>query len=103
VLERGEERERALVLAGPPNEMGSQAIWGFRLFVARRDNATARARTRCLFRHRSCGQITQVEPHCAACGETLHSTDVDVEPGPGIAAAKDTEIRQIALSFAASP
>jgi len=26
-------------------------------------------------------------PHCAACGEILHSTDVDVEPGPGLAAA----------------
>jgi DNA-binding HxlR family transcriptional regulator len=38
-----------------------------------------------LYRHRACGQVTHVEPHCAACGEVLHSTDVDVEPGPGLA------------------
>ncbi len=37
----------------------------------------------------SCGQITHVEPHCAACGEILRSADVDVEPGPGLAAASD--------------
>jgi|SRR5215211_1212387 len=36
-------------------------------------------------RHRACGQITQVEMHCAACGEILESADVDVEPGPGLA------------------
>ena len=37
-------------------------------------------------RHRSCGQITQVELRCSGCGEPLHSGDVDVEPGPGLAA-----------------
>ena len=37
-------------------------------------------------RHRSCGQITQVELRCSVCGEPLHSGDVDVEPGPGLAA-----------------
>ena len=37
-----------------------------------------------LYRHHSCGQITHAEPHCAACGEVLHATDVDVEPGPGL-------------------
>ncbi|MGZ4270998.1 MAG: hypothetical protein ACXVSX_17540 [Solirubrobacteraceae bacterium] len=42
------------------------------------------------YRHRARGQITHVEPHCAACGEVLHSTDVDVEPGPGLAAAGAT-------------
>ena len=42
-----------------------------------------------LQRHRTCGQITQVELRCSACGETLHSTDVDVEPGPGLATAVD--------------
>jgi hypothetical protein len=36
-----------------------------------------------VYRHRSCGQITSAEHHCAACGAILHSTDVDVEPGPG--------------------
>jgi DNA-binding HxlR family transcriptional regulator len=37
-----------------------------------------------LRRHRACGQITQVELRCSGCGEPLHSTDVDVEPGPGM-------------------
>jgi DNA-binding HxlR family transcriptional regulator len=37
-----------------------------------------------LYRHRACGQITHVEQRCAACGEILHSADVDVEPGPGL-------------------
>jgi hypothetical protein len=39
-----------------------------------------------LWRHRACGQITQVEMPCAMCGEILMSADVDVEPGPGLAA-----------------
>jgi hypothetical protein len=38
-----------------------------------------------LYRHRGCGQITHVEPRCAACGETLRSGEVEVEPGPGLA------------------
>ena len=37
-----------------------------------------------LRRHRTCGQLTQVELRCAACGEVLHSAEVDVEPGPGL-------------------
>ena len=36
-----------------------------------------------LYRHRACGKITHVVPTCSACGEELHSTAVDVEPGPG--------------------
>ena len=36
-----------------------------------------------LRRHRACGQITQVEMRCSVCGESLHSADVEVEPGPG--------------------
>ena len=36
-----------------------------------------------LYRHRACGQIAQVEPRCSVCGEPMHSTDVEVEPGPG--------------------
>ena len=39
-----------------------------------------------LRRHRTCGQVTQVELRCGACGEILHAADVDVEPGPGLAA-----------------
>ena len=37
-----------------------------------------------LYRHHACGSITHVEPHCAVCGEPMHSTDIDVEPGPGL-------------------
>jgi DNA-binding HxlR family transcriptional regulator len=40
-----------------------------------------------LRRHRTCGQITEIELRCAACGELIHSADVDVEPGPGAAPA----------------
>ena len=39
-----------------------------------------------LRRHRSCGRLTQVELRCSVCGELLHATDVDVEPGPGMTA-----------------
>jgi DNA-binding HxlR family transcriptional regulator len=39
-----------------------------------------------LRRHRRCGQLTHVELRCSACGEALHAADVDVEPGPGLAA-----------------
>lgn len=40
-----------------------------------------------LFHHRSCGQLTQAEIRCAHCGEPLRAEDVEVRPGPGIAAA----------------
>lgn len=36
-----------------------------------------------LLRHRACGQVTHVEPHCAACGEAMHAGDVTIEAGPG--------------------
>lgn len=39
-----------------------------------------------LYRHHACGQISHVEPRCSVCGETMHSTDVDVVPGPGFPA-----------------
>lgn len=41
-----------------------------------------------LFRHRACGQIATVEPHCSACGEPMRSGDVDVEAGPGSRGAR---------------
>jgi hypothetical protein len=44
------------------------------------------------FGSRSCGQITQVEPHCAVCGEILRSADVKVEPGPAPRPRATTEI-----------
>jgi DNA-binding HxlR family transcriptional regulator len=40
-----------------------------------------------LYRHRACGKTAHVEPHCSACGEPMHSGDVDVVPGPGMTAA----------------
>ena len=39
------------------------------------------------YRHRTCGQLTEPEVRCARCGEPMHADDVDVEPGPGLAAA----------------
>lgn len=36
-----------------------------------------------LRRHRTCGHLTQAELRCAHCGEPIHASDVDVEPGPG--------------------
>ena len=39
-----------------------------------------------LRRHRACGAITQLELRCAGCGELVTSSDVDVEPGPGMTA-----------------
>jgi hypothetical protein len=39
-------------------------------------------------RHRGCGRLTHVVPHCASCGEALHAGDVDFEDGPGAAVAQ---------------
>ena len=36
-----------------------------------------------IVRHTACGHATHVEPHCAHCGEPMHATDVQIEPGPG--------------------
>ncbi len=38
-----------------------------------------------LLRHRPCGELTRAELRCAHCGEVLHASQVDVEPGPGSA------------------
>jgi DNA-binding HxlR family transcriptional regulator len=38
-----------------------------------------------LYRHRDCGQISHVVPHCSACGKPMHAADIDIEPGPGAA------------------
>jgi DNA-binding HxlR family transcriptional regulator len=94
------ERLRHLVAAGmlerrpyserPPRheyeltEMGSQFVDVLMAMVAWGDRWTADdAGPPALYRHRACGQITQAEPHCAVCGEVMHSTDVEVEAGPG--------------------
>jgi len=93
------ERLRHLVEAGvlerrpysehPPRQeyvltkMGSEFVDVLMAMVAWGDRWTAgEAGPPTRYRHRVCGQITHVEPHCAACGEALHSTGVDVEPGP---------------------
>jgi hypothetical protein len=39
-----------------------------------------------LRRHRACGKVTQIELRCAQRGEIVTSSDVDVEPGPGMTA-----------------
>ena len=66
--------------------MGSEFVDVLMAMVAWGDRWTAGdAGPPVLYRHRACGQITHAEPHCAACGEILHSGDVDVEPGPGLA------------------
>jgi DNA-binding HxlR family transcriptional regulator len=39
-----------------------------------------------LRRHRTCGEVTQIELRCAECGERVTSSDIDVEPGPGTTA-----------------
>ena len=57
----------------------AMAVWGDRW-------AAGDAGPPVLRRHRACGQIAQVEMHCSVCGEIMHSADVDVEPGPGLAA-----------------
>ena len=98
------ERLRHLVDAGllerrryserPPRDeyaltrMGSEFMDVLMAMVAWGDRWTAGdAGPPVLYRHRACGRITHVEPRCAACGEVLRSGDVDVEPGPGLAAA----------------
>lgn len=100
------ERLRHLVEAGmlerrryserPPRDeyvltrMGSEFVDVLMAMVAWGDRWTAGdAGPPVLYRHRSCGQVTHVEPHCVACGEILRSGDVDVEPGPGFPDASE--------------
>ena len=99
------ERLRHLVEAGmlerrpysqrPPRDeyaltdMGAEFIDVLLAMVAWGDRWTAGAAgPPALYRHRSCGRVTHVEPHCAACGEVLRSGDVDVESGPGLLAGR---------------
>lgn len=66
-------------------DKGSEFIDVLMAMVAWGDRWTAGdAGPPALYRHRSCGRVTHVEPRCAACGETLRSVDVDVESGPGL-------------------
>lgn len=40
-----------------------------------------------LYRHHACGEVTSVDLRCSGCGEPMHAGDVDIEAGPGSAAA----------------
>jgi DNA-binding HxlR family transcriptional regulator len=87
VLERRPYSERPPRDEYALTQMGWEFVDVLMAMVAWGDRWTAgEAGPPTLYRHRSCGQITQAEPHCAACGAILHATDVDVEPGPGLAA-----------------
>ena len=84
ILERRPYSERPPRHEYVLTEMGSEFVDVLMSMVAWGDRWTAGdAGPPALYRHRSCGQITHVEPRCAVCGEVMHSTDVDVEPGPG--------------------
>lgn len=85
--------ERRLYSERPPRheylltEMGAEFVDVLMAMVAWGDRWTAGdAGPPALYRHRACGEITEVEPHCAVCGEIMRSGDVEVEPGPGFPA-----------------
>ena len=84
MLERRPYSERPLRHEYALTEMGQEFVDVLMAMVAWGDRWTAgEAGPPALYRHRACGQITHVVPHCSACGEEMHSTDVEVEPGPG--------------------
>ena len=88
MLERRPYSERPPRARVRADGKGSEFVDVLMAMVAWGDRWTAgEAGPPVLYRHRACGQITHVEPHCAVCGEPMHSTDVDVEPGPGLEAA----------------
>lgn len=90
MLEQRPYSERPLRHEYVLTTMGSEFVDVLMALVAWGDRWTAgEAGPPVLYRHRSCGEITHVEPHCAACGETLRSGDVDVELGPGLAPTSD--------------
>ncbi len=62
-----------LVLAG----------WGDR-WLAGEDGPPA------LFRHRSCGEASNVTLHCSQCDQPMTAADVDVLDGPGAPAREET-------------
>jgi DNA-binding HxlR family transcriptional regulator len=66
-------------------QMGQEFMDVLMAMVAWGDRWTAgEAGPPVLYRHHACGSITHVEPHCAVCGGPMHSTDIDVLPGPGL-------------------
>jgi DNA-binding HxlR family transcriptional regulator len=76
--ERPERHEYALTRKGFEfvDVLMAMAAWGDRWTAGDAGPPVLR-------RHRACGEITQIELRCSACGERLGSADVDVEPGPG--------------------
>ena len=87
MLERRPYSERPLRHEYVLTEMGAAFVDVLMAIVSWGDRWTAgEAGPPVLYRHRSCGEITHVVPHCSACGEELHSIDVEVEPGPGFPA-----------------
>ena len=85
MLERRPYSERPLRHEYVLTEMGLEFVDVLMAMVKWGDRWTAGdAGPPILYRHHSCGEITHAEPHCAVCGEVLHATDVDVEPGPGL-------------------
>ena len=75
--------------------MGAEFVDVLMAMVAWGDRWTAgEAGPPVLYRHRACGQITHVVGTCAACGEELHSRDVDLEPGPGLVATPLKNVSQ---------
>src|SRR3954469_12125560 len=79
--ERPPRYEYALTLKGSGfvDVLMAMAAWGDRWTAGEAGPPVLR-------RHRPCGHVMEVELRCSACGDALHSTDVDVEPGPGLAA-----------------
>ena len=66
-------------------EMGSEFVDVLMSMVAWGDRWTAdEAGPPILYRHRACGSDHARRTALRGCGEVLHSTDVDVEPGPGL-------------------
>ena len=85
MLERRQYSERPPRHEYVLTKMGSEFVDVLMAMVAWGDRWTAGdAGPPILYRHRDCGEIAHVVPHCSACDQELHSTDVDVELGPGI-------------------
>jgi len=87
MLERRPYSQRPLRHEYVLTRMGIEFIDVLMAMVAWGDRWTAgEAGPPVLYRHRACGNVAHVEPTCSACGEAMHATDIDVEPGPGLSA-----------------
>jgi len=84
MLERHPYSERPPRFEYALTPKGSEFVDVLMAVVAWGDRWTAYDAPPVLYRHRACGQIAHVEPRCSECGEPMHSTDIDVELGPGL-------------------